>query len=729
MIGDGFGGRLWYRPTNYGVGSYTAFSLCYTDPCDTSSTQLYGWGADNNGELGNGPNIECSDVPVPIPGMSNVRYFSTGYFMGAIKNDSTGWIWSHNTYADPTQVLDDVKFVDASNGGVVYVKYDGTVWGMGYNGSGELGDGTTTQQFSSPVQMAGVTDAVRVASGQATNYVLLADSTVLAVGSNFAGLLGDPAITAMNTTTVAPVVGLSRIIDIKAGTWATAALDADGDVFCWGLGNYAGDGPTQSDSLPDQLTTLSNIVAISACADGLHFLALDAYGNCYAWGDMNIGSIFWAAPMLLEPVLIATNVIDIMAGELFTYLVKADGTLWASGLSSACSVWLDQPQHSSSNPQIEFIQLDPGAVASGCALQGTVAIPTTDCNGNATITVSHFGGQAPYLYDIGNGPQSSNVFTGLSVGTYTVNVTDANGCVTTASCTTDPNDAQAVLDLLDDVTICTGEQYTLPWGDLADTAGTYMDTVPSSQGCDTVRVLTLSIVPYYHAFLLDTICDGATTILPSGAEVGFSPFPILDTVQTANACDTVYHVQLVLGSTSAFIIAIDTVAEAGTAVTMAAVPSPPLFGSTFNWYPSTGLSCSDCPSPSASPMESTLYCVVVSNSPGCPSDTACQWITVPGLSPPICTPANIFVPTAFSPDASGKNDQHCVHGTECIASMALGIYDRWGNKVFESTDPEACWDGTYKGQMLDPAVFVYHLIATLDDGELVERKGNITLVR
>jgi len=78
MLGDGFGGRLWYRPTNYTAGSYSAFSLCYSDPCDSSSNQLYGWGSDNVGELGNGAGWVCSNTPVPIPGMSNVRYYSAG---------------------------------------------------------------------------------------------------------------------------------------------------------------------------------------------------------------------------------------------------------------------------------------------------------------------------------------------------------------------------------------------------------------------------------------------------------------------------------------------------------------------------------------------------------------------------------------------------------------------------------------------------------------------------
>lgn len=89
----------------------------------------------------------------------------------------------------------------------------------------------------------------------------------------------------------------------------------------------------------------------------------------------------------------------------------------------------------------------------------------------------------------------------------------------------------------------------------------------------------------------------------------------------------------------------------------------------------------------------------------------------------------LYIPTAFSPDATGKNDEQCLYGTDCITSMQFGIFDRWGNKVFETTDRNTCWDGTHNGQALDPAVFVYHLTATLLSGEIVARQGNITLMR
>jgi|JI9StandDraft_2_1071091.scaffolds.fasta_scaffold06496_3 gliding motility-associated-like protein len=99
------------------------------------------------------------------------------------------------------------------------------------------------------------------------------------------------------------------------------------------------------------------------------------------------------------------------------------------------------------------------------------------------------------------------------------------------------------------------------------------------------------------------------------------------------------------------------------------------------------------------------------------------------LEPPEPLECALYIPNAFSPDNNIKNDAQCLYGTDCITSMSFSIYDRWGYKVFESTDPNTCWDGTYNGQALDAAVFVYHLIATLTSGESLARQGNITLIR
>jgi gliding motility-associated-like protein len=64
-----------------------------------------------------------------------------------------------------------------------------------------------------------------------------------------------------------------------------------------------------------------------------------------------------------------------------------------------------------------------------------------------------------------------------------------------------------------------------------------------------------------------------------------------------------------------------------------------------------------------------------------------------------------------------------------VKELTFYIYDRWGEKVFESTDPANGWDGTYKNKPMNSAVYVYYLKAVLIDGNTVDKKGNITLVR
>jgi len=88
----------------------------------------------------------------------------------------------------------------------------------------------------------------------------------------------------------------------------------------------------------------------------------------------------------------------------------------------------------------------------------------------------------------------------------------------------------------------------------------------------------------------------------------------------------------------------------------------------------------------------------------------------------------IFVPNAFSPNGDHTNDLECVFGN-CIAAMQFSIYDRWGEKVFETSDLKKCWDGTHNGELLNTAVFVYYLDATLFTGEHVTKKGNVSLIR
>lgn len=112
-------------------------------------------------------------------------------------------------------------------------------------------------------------------------------------------------------------------------------------------------------------------------------------------------------------------------------------------------------------------------------------------------------------------------------------------------------------------------------------------------------------------------------------------------------------------------------------------------------------------------------------SDGTSSDTIIKTITVKDCETPC---GEVFVPTAFSPNNDNRNEIVCVLGN-CIQIMHFAIYDRWGEKVFETTEQEICWEGIYKGKLMNTQTFVYYLEGTHLSGEKIHRKGNISLIR
>ncbi len=94
----------------------------------------------------------------------------------------------------------------------------------------------------------------------------------------------------------------------------------------------------------------------------------------------------------------------------------------------------------------------------------------------------------------------------------------------------------------------------------------------------------------------------------------------------------------------------------------------------------------------------------------------------------IVIPNNLFIPDAFSPNGDGNNDKLFVRGNN-IQELYFAVYDRWGEKVFETTDKNIGWDGTYKGSTISGAVFVYYCKGKYTDGKEFKLKGDVTLVR
>ncbi|MBL7918007.1 MAG: gliding motility-associated C-terminal domain-containing protein, partial [Bacteroidia bacterium] len=88
------------------------------------------------------------------------------------------------------------------------------------------------------------------------------------------------------------------------------------------------------------------------------------------------------------------------------------------------------------------------------------------------------------------------------------------------------------------------------------------------------------------------------------------------------------------------------------------------------------------------------------------------------------------LPNAFSPNGDGINDNFCLQGWDfCNESFLIMIFDRWGEKVFQSDNPKFCWNGIYKGQVLSADVYIYTISAKYADDVIINKRGNITLIK
>ncbi len=139
------------------------------------------------------------------------------------------------------------------------------------------------------------------------------------------------------------------------------------------------------------------------------------------------------------------------------------------------------------------------------------------------------------------------------------------------------------------------------------------------------------------------------------------------------------------------------------------------------WTPQASLSNPYIENPIAWPMVTTTYTISVTNSYGCSSSDIVV-IYVEMLS------SEVFVPNIFSPNNDGMNDILFVYGPN-IREMKFFIYNRWGEKVFESNNQANGWNGKYKDKPTQAGVYVYYLNAVMYNGETVIKKGNISLVK
>ena len=148
----------------------------------------------------------------------------------------------------------------------------------------------------------------------------------------------------------------------------------------------------------------------------------------------------------------------------------------------------------------------------------------------------------------------------------------------------------------------------------------------------------------------------------------------------------------------------------------------------YRWSGKAGvLQCAACFQYQFLPLESGCERVLVRSIKGCEAwDEVCY-----KLRPR----RQIYVPNVFHPDDSGANDYFTIYSDASVKQIRyLKIYSSWGEQLFQAdniqTNQEPSgWDGSFRGQGMNPGVFVWVAEVEFIDGEVLFLKGDVTLVR
>ena len=268
--------------------------------------------------------------------------------------------------------------------------------------------------------------------------------------------------------------------------------------------------------------------------------------------------------------------------------------------------------------------------------------------------------------------------------------------------------------------LCAGKTYTLPWGTVVSSEGTYRDTLRYASGCDSLRRTVVLTQQNFSVINNDvSICTGQNYTLPWGTVVNTAGV-YKDTLQYASGCDSIRRSVTITIKTSpvaAVSKSNDVNCTLGTAKLMASN------GVQYAWTPAASLSNAAISNPIASPTETTLYRVTVTGANGCIVKDSIL-VRFDNAN----TQNKYLVPSAFTPNNDGINDCFGVSHWGSVTGFNMIIFNRYGEKVFSSNNPSVCWDGTFKGVKQNTGAFVYIINANGICGPIM-RKGTVLVIR
>ena len=304
-------------------------SISWTAVSDATSYNIY-WSTTSGVTKTTGTKVTSNTNSYIHPNLTNgTTYY---YVVTAVDNDGES-IESSEVNAMPAST----NWASVSAGAlhtIAIKRHDPlyTLWAWGYNASGRLGDGTTTNR-TTPTQIGTATTWSSVSAGVYHTVAIKTDGTLWAWGYNeLYGQLGDGTTTNKDVPT--QIGAETTWSSVFSGEHHTAAIKTNGTLWAWGRNNSGqlGDGTTTDKTTPTQIGTATTWSSVSG--GGYHTVARKSDGTLWAWGyndDGQLGDETIISKTTPTQIGAETTWSSVSAGGYHTIAKKTDGTLWAWG--------------------------------------------------------------------------------------------------------------------------------------------------------------------------------------------------------------------------------------------------------------------------------------------------------------------------------------------------------------------------------------------------------------
>ncbi|MGL1889729.1 MAG: hypothetical protein OCD76_24660 [Reichenbachiella sp.] len=356
---------------SYSTSGAGVVNVNYTRVAYMISVKTAGNGTVNptSASIAHGASTELSITPTPQSGYIFKQW--VGYD-GCTINDQVSPTVTCNLqgYIEAEFEAIYVKQVSAGKEHTMFLKSDGSLWGTGYNMSGQIGD-MSNENKSSPVK---VMDNVSfVAAGDYHTMIVKTDGTLWATGGNTGGQFG----VAIPASTNDPIQIMSEVKSVAVGNTHTMILKTDGSLYATGGNHFGQLGTGSNDNVSIPTFVMSSVKQVSARSN--HTVILTTNGTVYTTGDNNYGQLGTGDnDNVNDPVQIMTAVDYVYTSVNHTMMVKANGTLWGMGFNYFYQLGIGNDDNQSSPVQLQSGPQGMTGVKSVAAGRGYTLIIKTD---------------------------------------------------------------------------------------------------------------------------------------------------------------------------------------------------------------------------------------------------------------------------------------------------------------------------------------------------------------